>query len=446
MPEFCYVHPMPCSVWKQAAWIPAVIHRLTGMLVAEELRVRISRETNIGVEFLPISAHVESVWRPLQMRQSRSSDSETAFASVDPRLLLHSTNLPVEIGGPDLLDREIDLVWYVECSESDLLSSSDADCEPMELSTDDCGPNNCSIEDNPPDRMSQAPSLREGTLNLCFDAPAPSDLSLYGPSPGLVLEALTLARSRDGYDLERLETIGDSILKLAVTIYAYGQTAAWQCDEGRLSQMRMQQICNKRLYHAGVAKGVGQLIAGQAFDLMCGFLPPAFKTPEPSVSGEMNNRIYQSVSSKNIADSIEALIGVYLLSTGIKGNCSISVVEVVVYFITVLYLGSLILMNWLGLKTTPSTTSQVNDINGFPLLLPSIPPPVSGSDEERAIKHLYDVYGLESFERRLCYTFKNKSLLIEALTHASYYLNRVTGCYQRLEFIGDAVLGKNVFR
>ena len=31
-------------------------------------------------------------------------------------------------------------------------------------------------------------------------------------------------------------------------------------------------------------------------------------------------------------------------------------------------------------------------------------------------------------------------LFLQAFSHASYYPNRLTDCYQRLEFLGDAVL------
>lgn len=43
-------------------------------------------------------------------------------------------------------------------------------------------------------------------------------------------------------------------------------------------------------------------------------------------------------------------------------------------------------------------------------------------------------------EEAIDWTFHNPSLLLQALTHASYTKNRVTDCYQRLEFLGDAVL------
>jgi ribonuclease-3 len=48
------------------------------------------------------------------------------------------------------------------------------------------------------------------------------------------------------------------------------------------------------------------------------------------------------------------------------------------------------------------------------------------------------------FEKRLHYTFKNKSLLRKALTHSSYaneVKDKNTESNERLEFLGDAVLG-----
>lgn len=48
---------------------------------------------------------------------------------------------------------------------------------------------------------------------------------------------------------------------------------------------------------------------------------------------------------------------------------------------------------------------------------------------------------LEGFEHRIKYEFRNKIYLLQALTHASYAHNSLTpDCYQRLEFLGDAVL------
>jgi endoribonuclease Dicer len=46
------------------------------------------------------------------------------------------------------------------------------------------------------------------------------------------------------------------------------------------------------------------------------------------------------------------------------------------------------------------------------------------------------------FERRVKYSFRDKLYLVQALTHASFSLDRslTPDCYQRLEFLGDAIL------
>ncbi len=49
-------------------------------------------------------------------------------------------------------------------------------------------------------------------------APGAEDL---GPGPAMLLQALTLSNASDGFDLERLETIGDSFLKQAITVYLF---------------------------------------------------------------------------------------------------------------------------------------------------------------------------------------------------------------------------------
>ena len=47
---------------------------------------------------------------------------------------------------------------------------------------------------------------------------------------------------------------------------------------------------------------------------------------------------------------------------------------------------------------------------------------------------------MEKFERKIGYQFRDKAYLVQAFTHNSFYENQVTDCYQRLEFLGDAVL------
>jgi len=53
----------------------------------------------------------------------------------------------------------------------------------------------------------------------------------------------------------------------------------------------------------------------------------------------------------------------------------------------------------------------------------------------------HDLETLASLEGRLRYSFSDPSLLVEALTHTSFSAEHSTPSYERLEFLGDAVLG-----
>ncbi|VDP87442.1 unnamed protein product [Echinostoma caproni] len=53
IPELCFRHPFPASVWRKAVCLPSVLYRLHCLLLAEELRRLIAFETNLGRARLP---------------------------------------------------------------------------------------------------------------------------------------------------------------------------------------------------------------------------------------------------------------------------------------------------------------------------------------------------------------------------------------------------------
>lgn len=46
---------------------------------------------------------------------------------------------------------------------------------------------------------------------------------------------------------------------------------------------------------------------------------------------------------------------------------------------------------------------------------------------------------IEKFEKNIGYTFKNKSLLKNALTHTSYAFENHINSNEKLEFLGDSI-------
>ena len=292
----------------------------------------------------------------------------------------------------------------------------------------------------------------------------------YGPSPSLLLQALTMSNSNDVINLERLETIGDSFLKYAVTSFLYCTYP--NIHEGKLSHLRSKQVSNLNLYRLGRDKKLGELMVATKFEPHDNWLPPCYHVPKefeqalinsgvPSTHWNMadmpadvsecdaeeishlikerNNDLGAVISSKrvrnsdkeletmpsfvpynlltqhsipdkSIADCVEALIGAYLTSCGTKG--------------------ALWLMSWMGLTVLPKDNGQ----------LPQPPSPLLSRDEISLGQMEYLLQGFQGFEKTIGYKFKDRSYLLQALTHASYYPNRLTDCYQRLEFLGDAVL------
>mgnify|MGYP002803811972 CR=1 FL=1 len=137
----------------------------------------------------------------------------------------------------------------------------------------------------------------------------------------------------------------------------------------------------------------------------------------------------QEISDKCVADSVEALIGAHFMHCG--------------------YMGALVFMTWLGLdvfhRDEPRTKNEMlPDDKHRKSLLESYSKyanyPTLDTPKESSQILKQQTKEMKLFEKKIGYTFKNKALLLEAFTHPTYYDNTITGSYQRLEFLGDAIL------
>ena len=119
-------------------------------------------------------------------------------------------------------------------------------------------------------------------------------------------------------------------------------------------------------------------------------------------------------NEKSIADVVEALIGCFLL------NCSD---DFALHFMN----------SFLDIKILPESKS----IYGFKVPDPCLVP-------TKRLDALADVEmltaNLSTIESKIKYEFVDLLFLVQALTHASYTRNTLTDNYQRLEFLGDAIL------
>ncbi|MED6184950.1 hypothetical protein PIB30_052383 [Stylosanthes scabra] len=222
-----------------------------------------------------------------------------------------------------------------------------------------------------------------------------------------VLQAITTKECQEVFDYDSLETLGDSFLKYAATQQLFKTNQ--NLSEGPLTEKRKKMISNTELFKLGCSSGLLGFIRTETLDPKQ-WIIPGDKSKGLSlkeVHASYRTRVYSCGRKKNmkhkvVADVVEALIGAFLSSSpGSRGE------EAAMAF-----------MNWIGNKVDTNIIPYQSHI--------SIPP-------ESLVKLL------ES-ESLLNYTFKDPSLLVEALTHGSYKRPGVPSSYQRLEFLGDAVL------
>ncbi|KAF5596891.1 Dicer 2 [Fusarium pseudocircinatum] len=214
----------------------------------------------------------------------------------------------------------------------------------------------------------------------------------------LVLEAISSPSACEPVDYQRLELLGDSILKFCAVTQAYSEHPTW--PEGLLNHFKDRLVSNERLQRVCLEKGLSKFILSKSFTalkwrpLYLDDIPKEKFPPRPAPTR----------GSKTLADVVEALIGASYQDGGMtKALKCISV-----------FLGDKCNWHHEGVARDILFAAAPSDVK-----LPSI---------------------LEPLEDLIKYTFKKKSLLIEAVTHASYATTMQERPYEQLEFLGDAVL------
>ncbi|KAG1358569.1 putative Endoribonuclease Dicer [Cocos nucifera] len=240
----------------------------------------------------------------------------------------------------------------------------------------------------------------------------------------LILEAITTVRCCEDFSLERLELLGDSVLKYAVSSYLFMKFP--KKHEGQLSSCRSKLVCNAMLHRLGTKRNIQGYIRDAAFDPRRWVAPGQFMShPAPCkcrlenseapkkiiyetedkciVIGKACDKGHRWICSKTISDCVEALIGAYYVGGGLNA--------------------ALAVLKWLGIDAE-FDLDLVEDIMRTASMY-SYHPRI---DE------------IEILESKLGYKFTVRGLLLEAITHASQQELGACCCYQRLEFLGDSVL------
>lgn len=210
----------------------------------------------------------------------------------------------------------------------------------------------------------------------------------------LILEATTSGAADFTASYERLEYLGDAVLKYCTHVQLAAQHPEW--PESYLTAEKGRTNGNASLSRAALSSGVDRFISTTKFTGNH-WKPPTLCTNKQDQNDKTVDR-----STKTLADVVEALIGASYMDQGLEG--ALACIRV--------FLPN---EQWLDHATCLSSLlSQTPALSNIPPFLDTV-------------------------EKLIDYKFTNPSLLMEALTHSSFSSPEALS-YERLEFLGDAVL------
>ncbi|XP_062184952.1 endoribonuclease Dicer homolog 4 isoform X3 [Phragmites australis] len=233
-----------------------------------------------------------------------------------------------------------------------------------------------------------------------------------------ILEALTTERCLERISLERFEVLGDAFLKYVVGRHNFISYEG--LDEGQLTRRRSAIVNNSNLYELAIRRNLQVYIRDQQFEptqfFALGRPCKVVCNPDTEVSLHQKNidpdrrencnlrctKSHHWLHSKTIADVVEALLGAFIVECGFKAAFAF--------------------LHWMGIKVDfkDSALYRVLDASSTNL-------------------SLMNYINIAELEELIGYKFKHKGLLLQAFVHPSFNKHS-GGCYQRMEFLGDAVL------
>lgn len=458
-PELCVKQEFPSDLWIQALLLPSILHRLKHVLQADELRRTISEECG----FVYGQAR-----DPLCLDSTAANTQPSLDDSTSPEHVSQMDGACQDFVPPPRVNEDF-LAKKLESEYPWLDTDEPVDIErAIHLTLMDIQIYEQFISESVPDALRIPQQDKKAVPAITYSLPPfkHRDIGLVGiknnSGPDLceMYKALTTLKANDIVNFERLETLGDTFLKLTASLHIYIEFPEF--DEGRATETKGAIVSNKHLYYCAVSKDLAGFIKNNDLSPRQEWLPPGYCLPElmknritsgqleassvfelkfekqEQISGLLHVRSVKAIEDlqqqidpaedssyestcmffglqmlpdKTVADCVEALLGAYISSCGMQGGLK--------------------LIEWFHILPQNKRVTSI-----FESELPNpIQNPKAGPRD--VDKHLSLAFKIQEV---LKYKFNNRAYLLQALTHPSYTPNRVTYSYQKLEFLGDAVL------
>lgn len=444
IPELCKIILFPALYWLKAQSLPLLMHRVTQLLIADDLRREIVLDTGLGTlnvyEWPPMISQDEQDQLNIQTKITEEKNKEK-IKSMNSKAQKELDVMSLALSEDTRVNN---LNWYLKR----LMMNTNKRREKIFLLNE---------EIIKPKIANLGYSKRSNVFAPILNSINISSTRRVGPSPVEIMSTLTTIYAKDTFNLERLETLGDSFLKYIVSLYLFEKFK--DESEGTLTIRKCEFIGNDNLFRCGVNKNIPGRIKVRPFVAADNFITPSYCVPRKlqkiiyqeeismnildefkftkteQYSGklssdcdellmkkiknwpkkidaweksEVDNFIGgQIINDKFVADCVEALVGIYLQKMGLEGAKKV--------------------LQWFGVLENDQEEMIIDAPTSFRIF----------GNGRWSAEH---VVKMNYIENTVGYCFKNREYLLQALTHSSYKNQSVTEDYQSLEFIGDAVI------
>lgn len=218
------------------------------------------------------------------------------------------------------------------------------------------------------------------------------ELGLPPITDDLLIQALTVPSANAGFNNQRLETLGDAVLKLSAVVHLFNRFP--HRHEGQLDALRRNCVSNRTLMSRALEHRLEQYLTSESQSMrMWRYTLPPDEDPSEAAPKRWAPRTYPR---RSLQDCMEATLGAAFVNGGIQ---------------MALYAGTA-----LGLSFGGPCPWNIR---------------YSGLIPETPVASLFT-----ELQEVLGYKFRSGKLLLEAMTHPSFG-SMETSSYQRLEFMGD---------
>lgn len=291
IPELCHNFRYPGDLWMKAIILPSALHRITYILHAESLRIRIDNYIGLAIQNYEPKPLIEKMARNKRSYAKSTIQNSIVHPKVEestPKELTVNeiVRFDAEIPGAELeepvdierfFDRvyECDIEYYFSYINHRLgnLSINDGTNAQFQSAANILSPRQFQRTVPALCDVKEVDKVRISLLSIRLATPFKRGVEQHE-----MLAAITAASAADVFHNEILEVLGDAFLKFSISLYLIQRHINWH--EGHLTTIKGQLVGNRNLCYSAMRNGLPGMMKIHNFNPKEDWQPPMLKVSD----------------------------------------------------------------------------------------------------------------------------------------------------------------------